>query len=128
MKKRNLIVANWKMNPEGLEEAKRVFNSTKKTVSLIKNIDIVVCPPFLFLYSLSRSKLPKNLFLGAQDISNEVKGAFTGEVSAEMVKNSGASYTIVGHSERRSMGETNQIVRKKLQIAFDTGLTPILCI
>ena len=128
MKKRNLIVANWKMNPESLEEAKRIFNFTKKTVSLIKNTDVVICPPFLFLYPLSNSKLPKNLFLGAQDISNEVKGAFTGEVSAEMVKNSRASYSIVGHSERRAMGETNKIINKKLQVAFNSALTPILCI
>ena len=128
MKRRNLIIANWKMNPESLEEAKRIFNTTKKVAALNKNTDVVVCPPFVYLESLSKSKPVKNLFLGAQNIASETKGAFTGEISAEIVKNSGASYTTVGHSERRLMGETNQIVKKKLQIAFDTGLTPILCI
>src|SRR3989344_5121638 len=128
MRRRNLVIANWKMNPEELEEAKRVFNVIKKTASLIKNIDVVVCPPLPFLYPLSNSKLTKNLFLGAQNIAAETKGAFTGEVSAEMVKNGGAEYVIVGHSERRAMGEINKIINKKLQVAFNSGLTPILCI
>src|SRR3989344_4292996 len=128
MRRRNLVIANWKMNPESLEEAKRVFNSTKKTVSLIKNTDIVVCPPFPFLYPLSKSKLSKNIFLGVQNIAAETKGALTGEVSAEMVKNSGVDFSIVGHSERRAMGETDKLINKKLQTAFSAGITPILCI
>lgn len=128
MKKRNLIVANWKMNPETLEESKKVFNGLRLSVKSLKNTDIVVCPPFPFIYSISKLNHPKNLFLGAQNIFSEVKGAFTGEVSVEMVKNLGVKFVILGHSERRAMGETDEIVRKKLQVAFDAGLTPILCI
>jgi len=128
MKKHNLVVANWKMNPESPEEAKKVFNGAKLAAKGLKNTDVIVCPPFPFISLFSKTALPKNLFLGAQNVSTEIKGAFTGEVSAEMIKNFGAKFVIVGHSERRAMGESNEIVRKKLQITFDTGLTPILCI
>jgi triosephosphate isomerase (TIM) len=132
MKKRNLVVANWKMSPETLVEAKKVFNGTKLLVKGLKNTDVIICPPFPFLYSLLRLNYPKNLFLGAQNISSEIKGAFTGEVSVGMIKDSGAKFSIIGHSERRNPpaggGETNEIVRKKLQVAFDADLTPILCI
>jgi triosephosphate isomerase len=128
MKKRNLVVANWKMSPETLAEAKKVFNGARLATKGLKNTDVVVCPPFPFAHPLLKLNYPKNLFLGAQNIFNESKGAFTGEVSAEMIKSLGIEFSIIGHSERRVMGETNELVRKKMQIMFDTGLTPILCI
>ncbi|KKP56220.1 MAG: Triosephosphate isomerase [Parcubacteria group bacterium GW2011_GWB1_35_5] len=128
MKKRNIVVANWKMNPETLEEAKKVFNGARLAAKGLKNTDVVVCPPFSFIFPLSKVIYPKNMFLGAQNASTEIKGAFTGEISVEMIKNLSAKFVIVGHSERRAMGESNEIVRKKLQITFNTGLTPILCI
>ena len=128
MKKRNIVVANWKMNPETLEEAKRVFGAVKRVASALKNTDIVICPPLPFLYPLLKSKLSKNLFFGAQNIASEVKGAFTGEVSALMVKNIGVTFGIIGHSERRAMGETNEIIRKKLEASFNNKIIPILCI
>jgi triosephosphate isomerase (TIM) len=128
MKKRNLVVANWKMSPETLEEAKKVFNGARIGAKGLKNTDVAVCPPFPFLSTLSKLNYPKNMFLGAQNVWSEVKGAFTGEVSGAMIKNLGAKFVIVGHSERRAMGESNEMVRKKLQIAFDTDLTPILCV
>jgi triosephosphate isomerase len=128
MKKRNLVVANWKMSPETPEDAKKVFNSARISAKGLRNTDVVVCPPFPFIFPLSKLNYPKNLFLGAQNIFSEIKGAFTGEVSAEIIKNLGAEFVIIGHSERRAMGESNEVIRKKLQIAFDAGLTPILCI
>jgi triosephosphate isomerase (TIM) len=128
MKKRNLVVANWKMNPETLDEAKKIFNIARNTAKLLKNTDVVVCPPFPFLFPLAKLNSPKNLFLGAQDIFEERKGAKTGEVSADMIKDLGVKFVIIGHSERRAMGETGEMIKKKLQIAFDAGLTPILCI
>jgi triosephosphate isomerase (TIM) len=128
MKKRNLVVANWKMSPETLTEAKKIFNNIRLSAKSLKNTDVVVCPPFLFFHPLLRLNYPKNVFLGIQNIFSETKGAFTGEISAEMIKSSGAKFVIIGHSERRAMGETNEIVRKKLQIAFDADLNPILCI
>jgi len=128
MKKRNIVVANWKMSPETLEDAKKVFGGARLAAQSLKNTDVVICPPFPFLYLLLKLNRPKNVFLGAQNIFSEVRGAFTGEVSVGMVKNSGANFLIIGHSERRAMGETNEIIRKKLQVAFDANITPILCI
>jgi len=116
------------MNPETVEDAKRVFNGTRLAAKGLKNTDIIVCPPFPFLPVISKLSYPKNLFFGVQNIGSELKGAFTGEVSAAMVKSVGAEYSVVGHSERRAIGETNEIVRKKLQIALDADLVPILCI
>jgi triosephosphate isomerase len=128
MKKRNLVVANWKMSPETFMDAKKIFDGVRLSAKELKNTDVVVCPPFLYIYPLIKLNSPKNIFLGAQNISSEIKGAFTGEVSAEMIKRLGAKYVIVGHSERRAMGETNEIVKTKLQMAFDVDLVPILCI
>lgn len=127
-KYRNIVVANWKMNPETLNEAKKIFNATRLTAKSLKNTDIVICPPFPFLFSLSKLNQPKNIFWGVQDVATEIRGTFTGEVSANMSKNLGAKFVIIGHSERRAMGETNEIVRKKLNTSFNSGLTPILCI
>ena len=128
MKKRNLVVANWKMNPASLEEAKRVFNSTRTSAKSAKNLDVVVAPPFPYLHLLTKLNKPKNIFFGVQNLALEEKGAYTGETSAPMVKDLGAQYAIIGHSERRAMGEINEIVRKKLERAFNSGLAPILCI
>ena len=128
MKKRNLVVANWKMHPETLEEAKKIFNSSRLAAKTLKNTDVVICPPFPFLQPLSKLEHPKNLYFGAQNICSEPEGAFTGEVSAVIIKNLEAKYAIIGHSERRAIGETNQIVARKLQTAYDGGLIPILCV
>jgi triosephosphate isomerase len=132
MKKHNLVVANWKMNPESLEKAKEIFNFVRKFAKELKNTDVLVCPPFPFLYPLSKLGTPKNVFLGAQNVSTELKGAFTGEVSAGMLKDLGVKFVIVGHSERRSPlaggGESGEVIRKKLQVVFENGLTPVLCI
>jgi triosephosphate isomerase len=128
MKKHNLVVANWKMNPESLEDAKRIFNGIRLTARALKTTDVLVCPPFPFLSPLLRLDHPKNLFFGVQNIHHEIKGAFTGEVSVEMVKNLGANFVILGHSERRATGESNEIIKKKIFLATETELEPILCI
>jgi triosephosphate isomerase (TIM) len=128
MKKRNLVVANWKMTPETPDEAKKIFNTTRLAAKSLKSTDVVICAPFPFLQMLSKLDKPKNLFLGVQNVSSEIKGAFTGEVSAAMVKNMGAGFAIIGHSERRAMGESNEMIGKKIQRAFDSKITPILCI
>lgn len=116
------------MSPETLDEAKKVFNGTRIGAKGLKNTDVVICPPSPFLQPLSKLDYPKNLFFGAQNIASEVKGAFTGEVSVGMVKDTGASFSIIGHSERRALGETGEIVRKKLETAFNNDIIPILCI
>jgi len=128
MKRRNLVVANWKMSPETLEEARKIFNGVRLAAKSFKNTDIIVCSPSIFLHALLKLDHPKNIYWGVQNIASEMKGAFTGEVSAAMAKSIGAKFSIIGHSERRAMGESNEIIRKKLQVAFDTGLIPVLCI
>jgi len=118
----NLIVANWKMNPSSQKEAEEIFNEIKKGVEGL-NSEVVVCPPFIYL------PLLKGLTLGAQNVFFEEKGAFTGEISANMLKDLGAKYVIIGHSERRKhFGETNEIINKKIKKALLAGLRVILCV
>ncbi|PIR72261.1 MAG: triose-phosphate isomerase [Candidatus Nealsonbacteria bacterium CG10_big_fil_rev_8_21_14_0_10_36_24] len=112
-----LIVANWKCNPAKEKEAKRLFNSVKKTKA-------VICPPLIYLKSLA-----PYVGLGAQNCFWEKKGAFTGEVSPAMLKNIGCQYVIVGHSERRRyFNETDEVVNKKLKSVIEARMIPILCI
>lgn len=116
-----LIVANWKCNPPTLTEAKRLFNSVKQGVKDVKNIEVVICPPFVYL--------PVSKANGAQDCFWEEKGAYTGEVSPKMLKDLGVEYVIIGHSERRKyQKETDEIIEKKLKATLAAGLKPILCI
>lgn len=128
MKKRNLVIANWKMNPDTLAAAKEIFDKVRLSAKGLKNTDVAICPPFPFFHPLAKLDAPKNIFMGVQNVGSETGGAFTGEVSAGMVKNLGAKFVILGHSERRAMGESDENIREKLQIAFDTDLTPVLCI
>lgn len=125
-----IIVANWKMNPQKGSEAVRLFDSVSKAVLKLKNFNLIFCPPFVWLNSISQKfKKSKNIFLGAQDVFWETKGAFTGEISAGMLKSFGCKYIIVGHSERRwIIGETNQIINKKLAAVLNSGLIPILAV
>ena len=134
---KRIIVANWKMNPETLPQAKKLFHSIKdwieKNFNALKNIEIVICPPFIYLESLSKFLKAKTYNLkpklGAQDLFWEEKGAFTGEISPKMLKNFGVEYVIVGHSERRHiLKETDEMIAKKLKAAIKNKLKPILCI
>ena len=125
-----LLVANWKMNPQDLEEAKQLFNSVKKGVKNIKSTEVVICPPFLYLSNLLTPKTynlkPK---LGAQDCFWEENGAYTGEISPAMLKNLGVEYIILGHSERRRfLAETNEMLNKKIKKVLFLNIKPILCI
>lgn len=116
-----LIVANWKMNPSSLVEARKLFNLEKKGTKRFKRVEVIICPPFVYL-SILKAK-------GAQDVFYEEKGAFTGEVSPKMLKSLGVKYVILGHSERRKyLNETDEMVNKKLKAALEAGLKPILCI
>lgn len=118
-----LIIANWKMNPISRKEAEELFRIIKAGVKSIKGVEVVVCPPFVF------SPLFKGLTLGAQNCYFEEKGAFTGEVSALMVKSLGIEYVIIGHSERRKyFSETDEQINKKLKVALKAGLEVVLCI
>ncbi len=118
-----LIVANWKCNPKNLSEAKKLFDSVTKGIKNFKKSEVAICPPFLYIFSLK-----SGLKLGAQDCFWS-EGAFTGEISASMLKNAGIQYVILGHSERRAnLNETDEMINRKLKAALESGLRPILCV
>jgi len=124
---KKLIIANWKMNPQTLKEAESLFLGIAKTAQLAKNAEVVICTPFVFLSDLKRKNI-KKLLLGAQNVFFEKQGAYTGEISALMLKSFGVKYVIVGHSERRAMGEKDELISKKTLAVIKAGLTPILCV
>lgn len=124
--KKLMIVGNWKMNPETLEEAKELFSALSKKAAKAKGATAVIAPPSPFIAPLAAKKSP--MILAAQDIAQEPGGAFTGSVSATAVKSSGARFAIIGHSERRMEGDTDDIVAKKVAQALDAGLKVILCV
>ena len=120
-----LIVANWKMNPASYKEATNLWKAYAKVDT--KNTEVVVCSPFPFL-SIKKEMKSKKVMLGAQDVAGEASGPYTGEVSASMLKDMGVKYVIIGHSDTRAKGDTNQSVNKKILSALKLGLKPIVCI
>jgi triosephosphate isomerase (TIM) len=116
---KKLIIANWKMNPATEKEAVRLARSED-----FKNV--VIAPPFPYLSAVKR--VLKKSALGAQDVFWEKDGAYTGGVSAGQLKKMGVKYVIIGHSERRSLGETDEIINKKVKTALKEGLKVILCV
>ncbi|MDD5099007.1 MAG: triose-phosphate isomerase [Candidatus Colwellbacteria bacterium] len=113
-----LIVANWKCHPSNEETAKSLFRLSDRD-------NVVVCPPFVYI-PLGREIL-KKASLGAQDSFWE-EGSYTGEVSASQIKSVGARFAIIGHSERRAMGESDLDIKKKVSAAIKEGLTAIVCV
>ncbi len=123
---KKIVIGNWKMNPRTAKEAEKLLSSINKELSRIKKTDVVVCPPFIFLEKLK--KISKKISLGAQDTFYGDVGAFTGEVSAEMLSSLGVNYVIVGHSERRTFGEDYTEINRKLRAVLGAGITPVLCV
>ena len=126
--KKPLVVANWKLNPVGLAEAKAIYSEIKKGVAKITEATVVVAPPFLFISTLAATLKNEGVQLGAQDLFWEEKGAFTGEISGSQLAALGAKYVIIGHSERRALGESDEEVNKKIKAALRNKLTPIVCV
>jgi triosephosphate isomerase len=122
-----IVVANWKSNPQSQKEAEVLFNGVSKGVKNIKNTKIIICPPFPFLFISQKTK-NKKIILGAQNVSKDSGGSHTGEVSPLMLVNTGVKYVIIGHGERRTLGETNEIVNEKILNLLKFKLTPILCV
>lgn len=123
---KKLIVANWKLNPTSKNEAERLARSVLSQGPY--RVELVLAPPYVWLESIRRM-LRGRATLAAQDLFWEEKGAYTGEISGKMVKNLGVTYVIVGHSERKvHLGETDEMINKKVLAAFKAGLKPILCV
>lgn len=127
MAKKFLIVGNWKMNLNPHEASLLVHHLGQK-IEADRNVRVVLCPPFIDLYPLSRELDTKKFKLGSQNIHHLDDGPHTGEISAAMLKGL-VDYAIVGHSERRrESGETDGLIAKKLAAALRHGLTPVLCV
>jgi triosephosphate isomerase len=123
-----LIAGNWKMF-KTVQEAVAFVNALKATLGDVSGVDIVVGPPFTALHAVAEAARGTNIGVAAQDLYWEKEGAFTGEISAAMVKEAGAAFAIIGHSERRRLfGETDADVNRKVIAALGVGLTPIVCI
>lgn len=123
-----LIVGNWKMNPITLKEAKKIFDTFKSQKHQSKNVTTVFCPPSIYLKDLKDSYKGNKIFFGAQNVFWEKSGSRTGEISSEMIKELGGHFVIIGHSERRALGENNEMVAQKVRAALKSGLHVILCI
>jgi|SRR6266850_4113455 len=128
-KDRKLIVAgNWKMN-KTVAESLDLVRSLKIELSNVKEVDIVICPPFTALSEVSKAILDSNIRLGAQDMSEHNVGAYTGDIAALMLKEFSVRYVILGHSERRQYHkESDELISKKARAAHAASLKPIVCV
>jgi len=124
--RKKIVAGNWKMNKnlqDGVELAKTVNRQVEDN-----NVIVILCTPFIHLSEVSNVITKDNLFLGAQNCASEASGAFTGEVSVDMIGSTGAEYVIIGHSERRSYyNEDDATLNKKVKLALSADLTPIFC-
>ena len=126
-----LIVANWKCNPTILDEAREILNGVQEGIRDIEKVEVIICPPFLYLpyWVEFFTKKEQKIKLGAQNCFWAKNGAFTGEISPKQLLNFGCEYVIIGHSERRKyLGETDEMINKKIKSALKVKLKPILCI
>jgi triosephosphate isomerase len=123
-----IIAGNWKLN-KTIKESIDLVTLLKRNLQYVTTADIVVCPVYTALRDVSEVLMESDIKVGAQDLYWEEKGAFTGEVSASLIKDAGAAYVIIGHSERRQFfNETHDTVMKKTRAALKNSLTPIVCV
>src|ERR1043165_2260551 len=127
--RRKIVAGNWKMNltlEQGLKLVDEILENRKSSDDVLK----IIVPPFIHLPAVHEKIRPHaDLALGAQDCHHAAAGAYTGEISAAMIASAGASYVIIGHSERRQYaGETSELLVKKVNVAIENGLSPIFCL
>jgi triosephosphate isomerase len=128
MKRMKVIAGNWKLYNDN-NAAKVLATNIKEESKNIAGVDIILCPPFTALTVVADVVKNSSIAVGAQNVYWEKSGAFTGEISAEMIKSTGASYVIIGHSERRQyFWETDETVNKRINAALSAGLNPIVCV
>jgi len=124
------VAGNWKMNSNSQTSIELAGAIASRSLSLAgQNINVAIFPPFVYLQAVVRAVSRTHIAVGAQDLYYEHNGAFTGEISASMLKDAGCTYALCGHSERRHIiGEDDELVNKKVSAAISGGLLPILCV
>ena len=123
-----IIAGNWKLN-KTISEAVEFTTALKALVTDVNGVEIIIAPPFTALAAVSETIADSNICLSAQDVYSEDSGAFTGEVSAPMLKDVGCDYVIIGHSERRQyFSEMNESINQKVKAALAHALKPIICV
>ncbi|HMU74308.1 MAG TPA: triose-phosphate isomerase, partial [Elusimicrobiota bacterium] len=128
MPRRALMAGNWKMH-KTIAESVDLVNALKTQAGSWPDRDVLVCPPFTALAAAAQAARGTAIQVGAQNMNDNLQGAFTGEISATMIKDTGATFVVLGHSERRQFyGETDALVNKKTKTALEQGLTPIVCV
>tara|TARA_B100000745_G_scaffold300372_1_gene254068 strand:+ start:7020 stop:7769 length:750 start_codon:yes stop_codon:yes gene_type:complete len=122
------VIGNWKLNPQSFLEAKRLFEATKKVAHAYKNTNIIIAPPAVFLYALTKGYRGTRVEFGAQGVSKELTGSHTGAISALQLRDVGATVAIIGHAEQRAEGLTNEEVRAQVAACLEGRLDPIVAV
>lgn len=126
--RRPMVVGNWKMNAS-FDTSSALLEGLASQWSGVHTAEVAVCPPYPYLAKAAELLEQSNIAYGAQDLSQHESGAYTGEVSADMLLDLGCKYVLVGHSERREyQGESSELVAEKFESAINKGLIPILCV
>ncbi|MCF7954738.1 MAG: triose-phosphate isomerase [Phycisphaerae bacterium] len=122
------IAGNWKMNTDS-ESSVALASGLAEALKSVTTVDVAVCPPFVYLQSVAKALGDSGIKMGAQDVYFEGNGAYTGEISCEMLKDVCCTYVLCGHSERRHViGESDELINTKLKAALAAGIKPILCV
>ncbi|OOF50100.1 triose-phosphate isomerase [Rodentibacter genomosp. 1] len=128
MARRPLVMGNWKLNGDK-SFTKELIENLKSELAGVNGCDVAIAPPVMYLAEAETSLIGSQILLGAQNVDVNVKGAFTGDISTEMLKDFGAKYIIIGHSERRTYHkESDEFIAKKFAALKEAGLVPVLCI
>jgi len=126
--RKTLIAGNWKMNGSQ-SSVKALVTGLVSGAKNLNTVETAVCPPFIYIPMVAQAVAESGINIGSQNVSTQASGAFTGEISTDMIKDFNCKYSIIGHSERRSLyGESDQVVAEKFKVVKAAGLTPIFCI
>jgi triosephosphate isomerase len=125
---KKIIIGNWKMFPASMKDAREKFTKIKKVAATLRNVQTVICPPFVYASELQKIVTGHRVVVGAQNAWFENEGAYTGEVSPTQLVSLKLTHVIVGHSERRLGGENDEMVNKKALAVIKAGLTVVLCV
>lgn len=123
-----LVIGNWKMNPQSITAARTLFRDVQKDVSRLRNVDVGIAPPAVYLAEFQKLAKGKRISLAAQNVFWEKLGARTGEIGVSMLKSVDVTKVIIGHSERRALGETDEGVNKKVLQVLKAGLIAVVCV